>query len=425
MLFTKQIDQITYEDVVRFCEEKNREGFNLDYKRELPSNNEILAKWIVAFANTYGGLLIIGINASDGIPEEPFEGFDFDNTVSYDEKILSVILSNIHQPVFPEVKVCDPVDGKSFIVIRIAESNLTPHIVGERVRIYVRTGEISNPINEADWEKLEWLKRLKLRRKNSIELRKSLIEQSDDFFEQALNNKHDIIGLMGQIGHPCVLSLKILPLPQNSLVGFTELMDVDRFIQLTGGNAIDDFPKVRGRFEPIKNGVQNLKYQSIPSEPISSLSLNNGGYQNDKFIYVLLNNLGLYVYKEKLGNIDDDENHIFDFFSMVQHVCLFLKSSTKFFTNLGYWGSLFMIVDLENLSDYCIQDPSFNSASSITQIPTDDLEWERKFTMKELESTRMDIEVELISDISWSLGLNNFHDDQVREFLSNSLYATY
>jgi len=200
---------------------------------------------------------------------------------------------------------------------------------------------------------------------------------------------------------------------------------VDRFIQLTGGNAIDDFPKVRGRFEPIKNGVQNLKYQSIPSEPISSLSLNNGGYQNDKFIYVLLNNLGLYVYKEKLGNIDDDENHIFDFFSMVQHVCLFLKSSTKFFTNLGYWGSLFMIVDLENLSDYCIQDPSLNSASSITQIPTDDLEWERKFTMKELESTRMDIEVELISDISWSLGLNNFHDDQVREFLSNCLYATY
>ena len=422
MLYTKQIDQITYEDVVTFCGEGTREGFNLDYKRELPTNNETLAKWIAAFANTYGGLLIIGINANDGLPEEPFQGFDFDENISYDEKILSVILSYIHQPVFPEVKVCDPVDGKSFIVIRIAESELTPHRIGDRVRIYIRTGEISNPIDEANWEKLEWLK---LRRKNSIELRKSLIEESDESFKQAIYNKHGI-SLIDTIGieHPCVLSLKILPLfPGNSLVGFTELMDVDRFIQLSGGKAVNDFPNVKGHFEPIKNGVQNLNYQkSIPSPPISSQPLFHSGNMNDKFIYVLLNNLGLYVYKDKLGYVDD-ENYIFDFFSMVQYLCLFLKSSTKFFFFFFYWRSVYLQVELNNLSDFSILNPSLSSASSITPIPTNNLKWERKLTMKELETNRLDIDVELISDISWSLGLNNFNNEQVRDFLTGQLYS--
>jgi hypothetical protein len=122
-----------------------------------------------------------------------------------------------------------------------------------------------------------------------------------------------------------------------------------------------------------------------------------------------LNNLGLYVYKDKLGYVDD-ENYIFDFFSMVQYLCLFLKSSTKFFSKLGYWGSVYLQVELNNLSDFSILNPSLSSASSITPIPTNNLKWERKLTMKELETNRLDIDVELISDISWSLGLNNFNN---------------
>ena len=78
---------------------------------------------------------------------------------------------------------------------------------------------------------------------------------------------------------------------------------------------------------------------------------------------------------------------------------------------------------MNNLTNFSILSPSLSSASSITQIPTDDLKWERKLTMKELESNRMNIDVELISDISWSLGLDNFNNDQVRDFLLAQPYA--
>jgi len=48
MLYTKPIREIVYKDVVDFCDNKNNEGFILEYKRDFPSNsNEALAKLLL------------------------------------------------------------------------------------------------------------------------------------------------------------------------------------------------------------------------------------------------------------------------------------------------------------------------------------------------------------------------------------------
>src|SRR3989344_4922253 len=110
MIYTKPINEISYQDVIDFCSAGHSEGFILEYKKDFPSNNEIIAKTVAAFANTYGGLLIVGVNAPSGNPVAPFDGIIFDPALKYEEKIQSIILSHIKEPVFPEVQVCDVVD---------------------------------------------------------------------------------------------------------------------------------------------------------------------------------------------------------------------------------------------------------------------------------------------------------------------------
>ena len=412
MIYTKPINEISYEDVAKFCEQKNRESFILDYKEILP-DNEKLAKSIAAFANTYGGLLLIGVKAGDGFPQGPFVGFDHDNGLNYEEKIQSVILSYIRQPLFPEIKVCGPINGKSFIVIRIAESNLTPHRIGDKVRIYVRTGELSSPIDEVNWERLEWLKQ---RRQKSINLRESLDKESEIYFDEAFKNKYNI----DPGKYPAILTLKSYPLfPQNPLTVFRELMNDERYIMVDKTQAWR-FPAIKGRFEPIQNGVQILTYtRDSKSTIISSTS-----YINDEFVFVNLNSMGCYTYKEKMSSEDSKKQFYFKFSKLIETLHQFLKSSYKFYSELGYWGNLYFKIELRNLSGCYIKSHGFTTTFSLTlQIPRNELKWEKIIPIKQLEAKRTNIIVELVADISWSLGLDNFGTEKIKEYLLPQYYV--
>ena len=60
-MFTKPIDEITFEDVQSFCQEW-AEGIRVEYKREIRVNTQI-PKIVSSFANTYGGIFLIGVEA--------------------------------------------------------------------------------------------------------------------------------------------------------------------------------------------------------------------------------------------------------------------------------------------------------------------------------------------------------------------------
>ena len=74
MLFIER--PITVAHVRDFCA-RFSEGLRVEYKRDFDANvREKLPKVVSSFANSHGGVLVVGVNTVNGEPSAPFEGFE-------------------------------------------------------------------------------------------------------------------------------------------------------------------------------------------------------------------------------------------------------------------------------------------------------------------------------------------------------------
>jgi hypothetical protein len=181
MLFSKPIAVLTYEDVEEFCK-RFHEGLRVEYKSTFDSNvKRKIPRAVSAFANSYGGILIVGINAIDGVPQEPFDGIEFDDR----EPRLTV--ENIcRDGIFPEATVFQnlvpsKVSGRAFLVIQVNESARAPHAIENSAQVYVRTGDSANPTSLADMALVE---RLLLRRQDVLGRWNQFYEESGRLTER-------------------------------------------------------------------------------------------------------------------------------------------------------------------------------------------------------------------------------------------------
>jgi Putative DNA-binding domain len=172
-LFTSPLATIDVKDVIAFCEQAVAESVNLDYKREIPAGDK-LAKTVTSFANTFGGVVLLGVDEDDrSRPKPPFVGMTYEPKL--EERIWSILIENTYPPVLPEIQICAPENDRTFVVIRVAQSATTPHAVRHNTSVFLRTGNITKPellerlatIEEVDW--------LKDRRRRSEEFRQTII----------------------------------------------------------------------------------------------------------------------------------------------------------------------------------------------------------------------------------------------------------
>src|SRR5262249_25059601 len=162
-------------DVVAFCEQGLPESINLDYKREMTAP-EKLAKTVSSLANTFGGVILLGVDEDDASrPKPPFDGLEFEPKI--EERIWSILIEHIYPPVLPEVHVCPPEANRTFVVIRVAQSATPPHAIRHNTSVYLRTGNISKPElleRLATMEELPWLRE---QRRRSEELKARIIQR--------------------------------------------------------------------------------------------------------------------------------------------------------------------------------------------------------------------------------------------------------
>ena len=151
-MFTKPIDEITFEDVKSFCDVW-AEGVRVEYKKEIRH----IPKIVSSFANTYGGVFLIGVeadqtnncvNAIPGIPQQN----------GIEEQIQQSALTGIYPGVMPEIKLVGvPNTDKIVVVVRVDESVQAPHAIQNSTRVYVRTGSITSPYDLANMDRITYM----------------------------------------------------------------------------------------------------------------------------------------------------------------------------------------------------------------------------------------------------------------------------
>jgi hypothetical protein len=156
--FTNYSDEDFISDVDHLVQSKMPEGPTLEYKADLSEQDGWLQD-LVAFANSYGGILIIGVVAKNGIPQAA-PGFERPSEVAVD--IGNQVNSCVQPRPDFELKVarCNDNSGRWLAGIQVREGVNTPYLYSrtDKRRIYVR-----GPANKIEPDYLQLMRLIEKR----------------------------------------------------------------------------------------------------------------------------------------------------------------------------------------------------------------------------------------------------------------------
>jgi predicted HTH transcriptional regulator len=125
------------------------EGKTLEYKREL-SSPEGLLKTLVAFANTAGGILAVGIEDGTrrviGVPD----------VLSAEERLASIISDSIRPRLVPDIEIV-PWRKTQVLVLQVYPSASRPHYLdrlGPDAGVFVRVGSTNRRADVAQIDEM-------------------------------------------------------------------------------------------------------------------------------------------------------------------------------------------------------------------------------------------------------------------------------
>jgi len=143
-IYTKPVSQLVTSDLEELLRDQAVENIRLEFKREVPAKDETLKK-LSSFANTFGGLLVVGASArsADG-RIETLPGVDVQD--GYKQKVVDWCFGGASPPL--TVEVSDPIptpdgSGKVCYVISVPEGDVAPHFLNGRKGVWIRTDEFS------------------------------------------------------------------------------------------------------------------------------------------------------------------------------------------------------------------------------------------------------------------------------------------
>jgi hypothetical protein len=209
-IFTKPLLQVGAADLQELVQEQAAENLRLEFKLEVPDKDEMLKK-LSAFANTFGGLMVIGARASskDGRITE-LSGVD--KISGFKQKVVDWCFKGVSPPL--EVDVSDPIptpsgNGKFIYVVTLAESDVAPHFLNGRNGVWVRTNEFSGRFEQKLADEIE-LRHLFGRRKLILERREALLRRARKRYEALADKTNmDLAGNRTKLGSR--MELAIIP----------------------------------------------------------------------------------------------------------------------------------------------------------------------------------------------------------------------
>ena len=384
-LFVKPKNEIGFEAVNAFCDEQIEENSRLEYKKAFSSKDEKkqIAKEISAFANTHGGIILVGVGEKDRKPKLPIDGIAYIEGLN--EKVTSIALKNIYPPVFPEATVCRFGNDheKAVVVIRVQESDETPHTVENTTGIYVRVDSQNEP-QRARYEEIEWLIN---RREKAVENRERLLRRAKERFDNQPLRKN----------FKAFQRVSVIPVfPHATLVALESLSDIADKSKVSVHNC--DFPLTNQYKTAHESIVYDSAYESF---------LN----------YTEINRFGLIFSKQSLWGSDNEKKvNLFEAAYMVEGV---LRFSLNFYEKVGYWGLISINLSLEGIRGGVLTSSTRSPDPFERPLGSSDFDdsitLERKITVRELSERFDEIVKDLYNEFLWSFGVDN--DYQRKELI--------
>lgn len=430
IILNDPIDTFTFEKVVSFCKELNVEGDQLEYKQDLSSPRG-LSRQFASMSNSRGGVIIIGVTEDKIGKPAQYDGLPMDGKMI--ERIHQYATNVDPRPSY-EVHHTNEVNGKVFVLVRIYEGDRPPYYVQNDPSLYIRTGNITDPIGLASPETTELLFRKKdraeLARKNSLsrssEVYKSAVIQADKerlewiasektkylkLVEQAKANGSAIpeepkfIGKLGT--QVSMLTITIQPFfPYKPLLSPRWIKDHIQDIRFT--SHIGDFPDLNQR--PIQDGLLNFEWGQNGAIDCQQL------YSN-----------GLLYFAQDVLRPRDGVKTIY-----ISHIAadlyIFLRAASSFYSLAKYQGSLIGSVKLENI----------DGAKLIRIVPNgwrggafwdhekevpvmNEYEWPLDVSTSTIQdrATLQSYFFNFVREMYWSLGYEDVSEDLLKAFLKD------
>ena len=184
-VLSKPLDEIGIVDIQSLIDSEAPEGEQIEFKKELPGERgtpdpwgngenkignhakDTILKEIVAFANAYGGVLLIGIEESDEKPAVAAKISPIPRCNDLAERLKLVFRDRVEPQLVRIDIVGVPIDGESgVVVIRVGRSRLAPHRVTKTRICPVRRADRSEEMTMREiqdmtlnvsrgWERLE------------------------------------------------------------------------------------------------------------------------------------------------------------------------------------------------------------------------------------------------------------------------------
>ena len=117
------------------------ESKTLEIKRELPRFEQI-AKTVIAFANTSGGKLLIGVDDNGSLV-----GVDDDSVLDIQDRIYASLYEQIHPTLRPEIYTSH-VEDKLILMVEVFRGQSLPYFLkskGKAEGVYIRVGASNRP----------------------------------------------------------------------------------------------------------------------------------------------------------------------------------------------------------------------------------------------------------------------------------------
>ena len=288
----------------------------VEYKQEIRH----IPKIVSSFANTLGGIFIIGVEVDKktNMAISPIKGIPKESGI--EEQIQRSASDGIYPAVLPDVKIVDiPNTNNVVVVVRVDESVQAPHAIQNSTKIYVREGSTTPPYEFADVDRIVYM----LKRR----------EDSQVVAGQIINRMEERIQVLHATEKPTLTVIAKPVFPYRPVISTSDISA----LRLEGG----------GEPRKVAGGVS---YFNI----------------DDTSIYREFNEYGIVCYRTEL--VEDELEQAIEYGRFLSPIRYLIDDAEKLYTKSKYLGNIEVTAELRDVFGKKLHDTTSSVSGKSKRI---------------------------------------------------------